>query len=261
MPALPELQSRFAAAILLAPAVADSLVLDDRLTPAQRLQIYRNHLRITLTEALAATFPVVRRLVGPECFGWLARRFIPLHPPAGPCLFEYGADLADFLSELPELRALPYLPHVARLEWALNEAYHAQDVLPLSVERFAESAGLFGKHLRLVLDPSVRLVASPYPIDRIWQANQPDQELVLEVELDSGPVRLLVQRQDVEVFWRPLRVPEHVFLQLIETSRTLGEAVTAALAIGPFDAQGQLERLLQDKAFADLPAPLPKGNI
>ena len=60
------------------------------LAPEARLRVYRNHFRITLAEALGATFPATARLLGGDGFGGLARRFVGAHPPTRPCLAEYG---------------------------------------------------------------------------------------------------------------------------------------------------------------------------
>jgi hypothetical protein len=58
---------------------------------------------------------------------------------------------------------------VARLEWALEAAYHDEDAAP--------------RHLQ-----------SPYPIDTIWHANQPGADPNTVVHLDAGPVRLEIRR-------------------------------------------------------------------
>ena len=67
MKALHELQQAFAADLL-----GDDLhhmggmICDDSLSAAQRFKIYRNNFQTSLTDALAAIYPVVERLVGRE---------------------------------------------------------------------------------------------------------------------------------------------------------------------------------------------------
>jgi hypothetical protein len=68
-------------------AVMDA-ILGDGLDPAARLQIYANHYRSSLTEALKAIYPVVCRLVDERFFAFAADRFIDSAPPRQPCLFE-----------------------------------------------------------------------------------------------------------------------------------------------------------------------------
>src|SRR5262245_2320467 len=126
MSALGDLQASFRDAILSGDArdVA-RLIVPDGLSPGARLQIYGHHVLDTLTAVLASTFPVVRRLVDARFFAYAADTYIRQHPPGGPCLAEYGATLPTFLADFPPCRAHAYLPDVARLEWAIHTARHA----------------------------------------------------------------------------------------------------------------------------------------
>src|SRR5437762_1260948 len=132
MSSLRELQTGFRAALLAGDerGVAPDVV-DDGVNASARLAVYRHHVLTSLTAALEATFPVVCRLVDRRFFGWLADSYVRAHPPAGPCLFEYGADLPEFIAAFPACAPLPWLADVARLEWAMNVALHAPDAVPL----------------------------------------------------------------------------------------------------------------------------------
>jgi hypothetical protein len=87
---LHELQEHLAAAVVDgdASALAQSII-DDAPGATARLGIYANHYRVTLIDALAATFRVVQQLVGDPFFRMAARRYVREKPPARPCLFEY----------------------------------------------------------------------------------------------------------------------------------------------------------------------------
>src|SRR3989442_7459113 len=132
MSSLRELQTRFRAAMLAGDergAAPD--VVDDGVNASARLAIYRHHVLTSLTAALEATFPVVCRLVDRRFFGWLADSYVRAHPPAGPCLFEYGADLPEFIATVPACAPLPWLADMARLEWAAYLARPATAAVPL----------------------------------------------------------------------------------------------------------------------------------
>src|SRR5262249_45618575 len=96
---LPELQHAFRAAMLDddARAVVGHVCADGLEAPA-RLAVYRHHVFTSLTAALEATYPLVVRLVDARFFRFAANRYIRMHPPTSPCLFEYGAALPDFLA-------------------------------------------------------------------------------------------------------------------------------------------------------------------
>ena len=135
---LRDLQGAMAASVLqsadalLAPIVrADGIAFDGR------LQVYRNNTFGSLTAALKDSFPVVCQLVDERFFGYAAQEYIRANPPHAPRLAEYGGDFAEFLDGFEPVRHLAYLPDVARLEWAVNAAYHAADTPTLDPARIA----------------------------------------------------------------------------------------------------------------------------
>ena len=243
-----ELERDFAAALL--GGSEDAVVAEiqgDGLDPAARLAIYRHHVSATLTEALETTYPVVVRLVDRRFFAYAAAQFIRRHPPAGPCLFEYGESLADFLATFPASRHLAYLPDVARLEWALNHALHAEDAATfdpgwLAALRPDEVGGV-----RLRLHPSVSLLESPWPIDRIWRANQPGSNPDATVSLDQGGARLEVYRLEDGVMFRTIAADTYAFRSALASDLDLQGAVGAARRADPsFDLTDALRELLDD---------------
>jgi hypothetical protein len=232
VPTLPELQAAFRRGLLAGDdAAITAEIAGDGLAPAARLQVYRNHVLTTLTATLEATYPAVCRLVDRRFFAYAADRFIRDHPPAGPCLFEYGAALPEFLARFEPCRSLPYLPDVARLEWAMHAAGHADEAEPLDpgVLRDIPLAAL--PLLGLRLDPSLALVASPWPVDRIWEANRPDAAGT--VDLDGDPVRLEVRRQGDRVGFRRLDPATFALRRALLAGQPLEEAGAAARAADP----------------------------
>ncbi len=229
MLALHELQRRFAAAVVdgdgepLAQAV-----IDDAPGAVARLGIYANHFRVTLIDALAAAFPVVRQLVGPPFFQAAARQYVRQTPPASPRLFEYGADFPHFLERLPEAHPLVYLADVARLEWAINEAWHAPDAPALSENAIGQLRAGVLSALHVRLHPSCRLIASPFPVDRIWSVHQGGCGDPDVVDLGAGGTRLLVHRQEDDVGWVKLSPADFAFLDELITGTSLEGALGIA---------------------------------
>lgn len=229
MPSLPELQRDLVASLSgrVSPALL-AMVEPDGLDPADRLQVYANHFRLSLVEALGATFPVVRRLLGEDCFGQVARRFARTWPPRSPRLVARGGCFPSFLATQPQLAGLPWLRDVARLEWALNEARHADDPPPAG----RLEPDMLGDPTRLAFAtaPCVRFVASRWPVDQIWRANQGDDRGE-PVALEARGARLLVLRDaDDEVGWLPLPHAAFVFTRAIAAGHSLSVAADMAMA-------------------------------
>jgi hypothetical protein len=201
-------------------SAAAAAIHDDGLSADARLAIYRHHVVTSLTAALESTYPVVARLVDPRFFRYAAHRFIRDHPPVGPCLFEYGAALPDFLASFRACRDLAYLPDVARLEWAMNRALHAPDAMPVEPNALRSLPPV-------ALHPSVTLLRSPWPIDAVWRANQPEMEGTM-VDLGSGVVRLQIWRADDEVVFRGLSPANFAFRESLGLGHGLEAAAQAA---------------------------------
>jgi len=234
MPSLREIQRGFSAAVFEQDAALRPWVREQGLTAERRLAIYRNNTFLGLAEALKDGFPVVLRLVGAEFFEAMARRFVAERPPRGGCLLDYGGEFADSIAAFEPAAALPYLPDVARLEWAWHESFHAAEAPVLGV---AELAALpLERHagLRLRLQPSARLLESAWPVLRIFHVNQPDYPGDPSVELyrETG-CRLLILRDASEVVLHPLSVGEYACLEALGRGSDLDGALAAALDAEP----------------------------
>src|SRR5262245_46990710 len=105
MISLRELQQRSYRAI-----VHDENVLPLTRSRAARLEVYRNNARETFRKTLAASYPVVRRLVGDECFGGIAATFMREFPSRAGDLGRFGSELAMLLDVYYRSTEFAYLP-------------------------------------------------------------------------------------------------------------------------------------------------------
>ncbi len=215
-----------------------------------RLAIHRHHIASSLAKVLASTFPTVQALVGADFFRGAARAFVAVELPTQPVLAEYGAGFPGFVATYAPAAGLPYLADVARLDWALNVAFHsprgacltAADLAVLPSERLATSS--------VVLAPGTMLVRSRYPIDLIWAASQPGASEE-EVDLRRGPARLLVLRRPDDAGFLVLSAGEAAFVAALEKGRTVEVAAGAAFAAdNVFDLSRSFGRLMACEIFA-----------
>jgi hypothetical protein len=194
MPALLELQQTLRAQILGAAVLPDGAAPADGVD-ALRLAIYRNTCLSTLVNALRLAYPAVQRLVGAEFFEGGAREFIRREPPAGACLNDYGAGFAAFLRSFGPASTLPYLADVARLEWAVNCALHADDAPRLELARLSALDQTALARVSFVAHPAVSLLQLAFPADAIWRAVlEQDEAAMASIDLAAGAVHLLVER-------------------------------------------------------------------
>ena len=211
----------------------------------RRVGIYRGNLHAHWTRALASAYPVLRQLVGDEFFDALARVYGRAHPALDPDLNRFGAALPDFLAGFAPAADHPYLPDVARLEWCVHEAWFAPGVATPSAS-FAGLAPAAFEAARAVLNPSVRLHASPWATVALWRAHQadgPDFPETLQVRTHA-----LVLRPRFDVVVEASGAAEHAALACLTRGGTFGAALDAAFDVdGDFDVAKHLRRWLEGK--------------
>ena len=154
----------------------------------------------TVTKALRLTYPAVHRFVGAEFFEGAAAPFIQQHPPRTAYFDLYGEEFAEFLQSFPPAATLVYLADVARLEWAVSCAIHAEDFEPLDLARLAALSPEEQARVSFEPHPSVSLLRANTPADAIWRGVLNGDDAALHaVDLAAGPVHLLVERRGTSV--------------------------------------------------------------
>lgn len=234
-----------------APLLAPDLPVPMDVPDARRYAVHRNNVTVSLIDALAANFPAVARITGPDFFRAMARAHVRAHPPVSPLLFGYGCDFAAFIAAYPFAQDMPWLPDVARLERLWLDCFHAADAPPLAAEELARIAPGDLADLRFVPHPATRLFRSSWPTVTIFAMNRDGGT--------PGPVHdvvaqdALLTRPDDEVTVRILPVGAADFFAALLGGDSLGAAANAALAIAAdFDVAAALGLLVEGGAFTAL---------
>jgi hypothetical protein len=207
-------------------------------------RIHRNTIWQAWLDGMADAYPICRRIIGDDAFFHAARSYLIKTPPESAVLKWIGTGFADHLAGMAELSALAYLPDLTRLERAWLEAFHApdtpvltpQEIADMPVERLLECA--------ITLHPSVRLIASPYPIGTIYEVHetnaidQPD----FSVTLTEGDTYLIVTRPGLDVKIHSVSGDCFKLGQWLEAGQSIGEALAQSSSIQT--ALGDLQFLM-----------------
>jgi hypothetical protein len=214
----------------------------------ERLQIYRNTIVGTLTDLLLATYPMVKALTGEDFATVMLRSYVLGHPPHEACLARYGGGVADFIAGFAAATGIKYLPDVARLEWAMNEACYAVDDAALSPLELLEVQPDELSDLKLQPRASVRLVQSDWPLESIRAFCNEKDPGTLDLKGDSA--RLLVYRPELTVEVLPLAADEFSLFEALADGLPLGAAIEKTLAAFPaFDFGKVFQRHLELKTL------------
>lgn len=213
--------------------------------PAVRYAVYRNNVTVSLIDALASTFSVVKQLVGEVFFHAMARLFVQEHPPQSRVMALYGDGFAEFIENFAPAASVPYLADVARLEMAYVFAFHAGDATTQDTTQLQAllAAPMQLEKLKFSLHPSVHILRAPYAIVSIWAAHQTGVE---PLGWDASVAQnALVFRHQQSVHIQSISDEQAFFMISLLNGETLLKAADQAAARNPaFDLQGILVLLL-----------------
>jgi len=221
---LRDLQRSFAAA-LRDPAAACAV------RPAARLEIYRLNASANFRSALELTFPVLLRRVGADYFTQLAHFYRERFPSRSGDLHWAGRDFPDFLAAHLAGGDYAWLADLARLEWARQASAVEAVTAPVGAEVLATFAPEQLERLRFTLQPSLRLIDSPFPVFTVWLTNQADNAPPADQSLGAECGMTLARPDGVEV--DRLAPDLFSYLYALAGGATLGDAVARAALEGP----------------------------
>ncbi len=173
------------------PAGAPGLATgNDRLSPADQLEIYREQFWLRHVGALEEDFVTIVRLLGHDAFHLLVERYLAVHPCTAFSLRDLGANLPRFVTETDPYRDDLLLADCARLEWAFVEAFDAPDVEPIAPDAIAAIEEDAWAGARVALHPGLQLVSLAHPA-HVFRA---------AVRAGEEPARPTPQRVSVAVY-------------------------------------------------------------
>lgn len=208
------------------------------------LAVYRANALACATRALEAAYPVILQLIGEENFAFLARDFWQAHPPIRGDLAQWGKPLAAYAAQAPQLADLPFLPDVARIEWALHVCAGEADGIQ-DASSFATLAECDPSAVGFSLAPGACALASTCAAAAITLAHRGLGSLDAAFELQKQGVAqtALVWRQGYAPRLRVLHEYELVFTQALLAGQALANALDAAHT--SFDFSGWLAANVQ----------------
>lgn len=218
---------------------------------AVRFGGYRTNIEFGLRNALAETYPIVKRLVGDDFFDAMALAYIQENRPASPVLHEYGASFGSFIETYEPVASLPYLADVARFERVWLDAYHAADCAFLQIDTLAEIAAQELDNLRFRFHPSFNLLQSPFPMVSIWRAHQDDNEPDLSSIFHTTEQAVII-RPELDVHVHSVSSSAYRFFTSLAVGGTLGDVCEALADADGFDPSAHLATLFEMGAITAL---------
>jgi uncharacterized protein (UPF0276 family) len=214
-----------------------------------RLALYRGNLTSTWDKALSAAYPVLRELVGDDFFSAMSRAYGMANPSRDADLNQFGSTFAGFLGNFEPVAAFPYMPDMARLEWALHRAHFGADAPALDAAEVGALAPDQLEAARFTLHPACCLLKSEWAVVPLWQAHQAGSGVGFPARMDT-PSRAVVARPHWKAELLPLSHAAHGALTMLAEAGTFGAALDAAFELDEdFDVAAHLRQWLDLSLF------------
>ncbi|MGE0040814.1 MAG: putative DNA-binding domain-containing protein [Vicinamibacterales bacterium] len=155
-------------ALITGAAPATSLALTGGPKPATRLEVHQRHYRASLVTTLLTRFPGLVWLLGSTPVGELATAFVRGHPPAAPCLAEYGAAFPAFVAARLGRDDMGYVADFGALEWRVGTVSVAVTRATLPLAEVAR-AGAAVAQATLVLQPGLHYLRTSWPVHDLFR--------------------------------------------------------------------------------------------
>jgi hypothetical protein len=242
-----------------------ALVRGDGVPPVERVAVYANAYFARLHDCLREDFGALALALGADAFHDLVKTYLMAHPPARPSLRHAGAQLAAHLAVAPfaEIfaRRCAYASDLARLEWAIAEAFTALDAPVLARKDLAAVAPDAWADLGFETVPSLQILTCAWPVQSARERFEAQDDGAIWSEapaLAPEPTAIRVWRRDERVRYARISALEREALGGIQSgesfsalcervSATVGEAEAAAQAaafVSSWIADGLLARVL-----------------
>ncbi|MCC7420020.1 MAG: putative DNA-binding domain-containing protein [Planctomycetaceae bacterium] len=221
-----------------------------RLSAADRLNVYANAYYARLLECLQSDYPALRRALGDEIFNQFVLEYLQSYPSQSYTLSELGARFPQFLAETQpseEPGSPPSWPEflidLARLERAYAEVFDgpgSEGQPPLRLDDLAALPPDQWGEVVLDVGSGLRLESFRFPVHRYCSAAR--KETFAEFP-DPMPTHLAIYRQDFVV--RRLEVTPLQFrlLDALRRNMPLGQAVATAVQSVDSSDDSELARL------------------
>ena len=206
---------------------------DQRLTAVERVDVYANMYFYRLLESLGEDYPGVRAAAGEVEFHNLVTDYLLAHPPSHPSLRYAGRHMASFLRLHRLAESSPFLPDLARLEWAIIESFDAADDAVLRPEQLETIPSERWAEVRFTPVASLQLLEVGWNVQDAWNAAQNALPLP---ELEASAASLQVWRRELRVFHRPLTPLERECMRGLLAREPFGAWCERAVAIAGEDA-------------------------
>lgn len=209
---------------------------NDRLSPAEQLEIYREQFWLRHTSSLVEDFPGLGGILGQSDWERLVEQYLREVVPVSYTLRDLGEQLPSVIERATWLPHQALCLDMARLELAYIEVFDAPDTAPLLPERLASVPEERLGDAQLVVAPSVRLVSVRYPVADLRRQLRADGDEAVAIPPER-PQDLVVYRRERGLWDMPVSSVAFAFLAALAAGKPLAAAAELAASTPEREAE------------------------
>jgi hypothetical protein len=213
-----------------AEGVGDVILPSKTLAPAERVAIYHGMYLCRMEEALASDYPALKHFLGDEGFFDLVRDYVQVHPSRNFSLNPLGRHLPEFVKSAAGLKRPDFCHELARLEWAVAQAFDGPETPRLSEAQIAAVPPEAWETARLEPVGTFHLESFRYPVNDYLQTVIDDDHHHPKARLQDSWIA--IYRRDFTVYRLDLSRAAHDLLADLSRGTPLGDAIATAIKTG-----------------------------
>jgi hypothetical protein len=190
------------------------------------LAVYADAYVARITEVLGEDYQGVHTLLGDDGFIGMCRAYIAAYPSRHPSIRWAGGHMAEFLTQMEPYCGHPALADMAGFEWAMGEAFDAEDALPARDAALADIPPELWGDMTFQFHPSLRRVAVTWSVADFWKATDGGDKIpAAPPHLLEVPTPMVVWRAESTLKVHYREMPE-------DEARALDRAISGATFAG-----------------------------
>jgi len=206
-----------------AGAFQEQIIGTEDVAARERLEIYAEAYRLRLLEALETDFIALHAFLGPDRFDEVGRAYIDNYPSDHFSLRYFGRHLSKFLTTTAPYKDNPLLAELAAFDWALTDAFDAEDGAVAAIEDMAGLPLDAWPTARFVPHSSFRRLDLRWNAPAIWKAADQKLDDLPQPEQAHYPIAWAVWRQNLDSYFRSLSVDEAWALDAMARGESFAE--------------------------------------
>ena len=134
-----------------------------------RLNVYKSTTMLTLMHCVKDIYPQCEKLIGEKKFKHLVENYISKFPSINRDITFYGHRFCEHIKQHSVDPKWSFIEDLAQLEWAIYKAYYAKNTPEWPNKAFEAASARSVDSIRLMLNDSIYLLASDWPILNYYQ--------------------------------------------------------------------------------------------